>query len=80
MNRENIFNIVKNCVIDVLPELESHSFNNSDTLEELGANSMNKADIVMLTLEELSLNIPRVEAFGPKSIGELTDLLYGKIA
>ncbi len=78
MNREDIFNVIKTCVIDVLPEMESHTFRDGDTLEELGANSMNKADIIMLTLEELSLNIPRIEVFGPKSVGDLADLLYGK--
>ncbi len=80
MNRNNVFDVIKNCVLEILPDLATHKFEDSDSLEALGANSMNKADIVMLALEELALAIPRIEAFGPKSIGELTDLLHGKMA
>ena len=48
-------------------------------LQELGANSMDRAEIVMLVLESMDLAIARSELFGPQNIGELADLLHGKL-
>jgi polyketide biosynthesis acyl carrier protein len=78
MDRQAVFAlIVKHCR-EVVPDLAAHEFCDTDRLVELGANSMERAEIVMMTLEELALEIPRVEAFGPRNIGELADLLYRK--
>ncbi len=79
MNRSDVLNTVIACIVEAIPNLDGHNFEETNTMEELGADSMNKADIIMLSLEELELNIPRVEAFGPTSLGELTDLFYGKL-
>jgi polyketide biosynthesis acyl carrier protein len=63
----------------VIPALEAHSFQRTDRLQDLGANSVDRAEILMLVLESLGLQIPRVELFGPRNIGELADLLHGKL-
>ncbi len=63
----------------MLPDLESHQFLGSDRLADLGANSVDGAEIAMLVQESLSLSIPRVELFGPKNIGELADLFLRKL-
>jgi polyketide biosynthesis acyl carrier protein len=78
MNRTDIFELVVHHICEVIPELEDHSFKPSDRLVELGANSVDRAEIVSMTLESLSLQIPRVELLGPKNIGELVDVLYEK--
>lgn len=79
MNRQEIFDLIARNAREVLPELEQHRFQDSDRLQDLGANSVDRAEIVMLTLESLSLKIPRVETFGPNNIGELADLLHAKL-
>jgi polyketide biosynthesis acyl carrier protein len=78
MNKEDIFNLVVRHSCEVIPELESHNFKPSDRLTDLGANSVDRAEIVSMTMEALSLQIPRVELFGAKNIGELIDVLYEK--
>jgi len=78
MRKEEIFEIVKKHTCEVIPELESHTFERSDRLVELGANSIDRAEIVAMTMEALSLQIPRVELFGAKNIGDLVDVLYEK--
>ena len=80
MNKEDIFNLIITHTCVVLPELENHSFKKSDQLKELGANSIDRAEIVTMALESLSLKIPRVELFGARNIGELVDLLYEKMS
>lgn len=75
---DEIFNIIVHCVQTVLPALEEHTFRRNDRLVDLGANSVDRAEIVMMVLEELDLGISRTEVFGPRNIGELADLLYAK--
>jgi polyketide biosynthesis acyl carrier protein len=51
----------------------------SDQMVDLGANSVERAEILTLTMEALFLQIPRIELFRAKSIGELVYVLYEKI-
>lgn len=78
MNKEEIFEIIKSHTCEVIPELEGHEFKPGDRLADLGANSVDRAEIIMMTMESLSLQIPRVELFGVKNIGELAEVLYEK--
>ncbi len=78
ITKDSIFNIIVQHTCEVIPELEGHSFVEKDRLADLGANSMDRADIVMMTLESLSLQIDLIELVSAKNIGELADLLYEK--
>jgi polyketide biosynthesis acyl carrier protein len=79
MSKDDIFKLLIRNICEVLPDLEGHDFKPDDRLADLGANSVDRADIVMMTMEALSLQIPRVELFGAKNIGELTNVLYEKL-
>ncbi|MCL6590820.1 MAG: acyl carrier protein [Firmicutes bacterium] len=79
MNREDIFNLIVRISCEVLPDLEGHTFQPDDRLADLGANSVDRAEIVTMTLDTLSLEIPRIELFKAKNIGELADVLYEKM-
>lgn len=78
MNKEKIFEIIQHYTREVMPELESHAFQRTDRLVDLGANSVDRAEIITMTMEALSLQIPRVELFGATNLGELADVLYEK--
>ncbi|NEQ16370.1 MAG: acyl carrier protein, partial [Moorea sp. SIO3E2] len=47
--------------------------------KKLGIDSVNRAEIIMMVMEDLSLNIPRIELAGAKNIGELADLFAAKL-
>ncbi len=79
MNKEEIVQIIVNHIREVLPELVEHQIQRSDSLRDLGANSVDRAEVVTLTLESLALNIPRTELFGANNIGELVGLLYEQL-
>jgi polyketide biosynthesis acyl carrier protein len=79
MNKEEVFELIKRHTCEVIPELAGHEFKPTDRLVDLGANSVDRAEIVAMTMEALSLEIPRVELFGAKNIGELADVLYKKL-
>ncbi|MCZ8521625.1 MULTISPECIES: acyl carrier protein [Paenibacillus] len=78
MNREEIWQLVIQHASEVVPELEGHAFQPDERLADLGANSVDRAEIVAMTMEAMSLQIPRVELFGAQNIGELVDVLYAK--
>lgn len=78
-NKSQILELIAHSARDVLPDLESHVFAESDSLTDLGANSVDRAEIAMLVQEGLGLSVPRVELFGPKNIGELADLFLKKL-
>jgi polyketide biosynthesis acyl carrier protein len=77
--REQLLELIAQHARAVLPSLESHRFCDTDRLQDLGANSVDRAEIGMLVLESLSLHIPRIELFGPRNLGELADLLQSKL-
>ena len=79
MNKTDVLELIATHTRDILPGLDAHDFVESDRLVDLGANSVDRAEIAMLVQESLSLLVPRVELFGPKNIGELADLFLKKL-
>lgn len=79
MNSEQIVQLIARHAGQVIPSLANHAFSRGDRLRDLGANSMDRAEIVTLVLESLALSIPRVELFGPSNIGELADLIQARL-
>jgi len=79
VNKTELLEIIAKHTREILPGLDAHAFNESDRLVDLGANSVDRAEIAMMVQESLSLTIPRVELFGPKNIGELADLFLKKL-
>ncbi|NKB63335.1 MAG: acyl carrier protein [Gammaproteobacteria bacterium] len=78
MNKEEIFSVITQNAKEIVPDLDSHEFQWDDKLVDLGANSMDRADIVMMTLESMDMNIPLVEIAKASNIGELAALLHEK--
>ena len=78
MTKVELLELIAQHTRDVLPGLDAHQFVASDRLADLGANSVDRAEIAMLVQESLALSVPRVELFGPKNIGELADLFLKK--
>lgn len=80
VDNAHLFDVVCNHICEVLPELSRAEITEERTLEQLGANSMDRADILMDIMDTLSLNIPRVEMFGPKTVAEIIALLKEKLS
>jgi polyketide biosynthesis acyl carrier protein len=79
MNKEDIFNTITRHACEVIPELKNHRFQSDDSLKNLGANSVDRSEIVMMTLASLSLNMPLMETAGAENIGELAGIVYEKL-
>ena len=79
MTKTELLNLIARHTREIVPGLDGYQFAASDRLTELGANSVDRAEIAMLVQESLGLSVPRVELFGPKNIGELADLFLQKL-
>jgi len=79
MHKTEILELIARHTREILPGLDANVFVESDRLADLGIISVDRAEMVMLVQESLSLSIYRVELFGPKNIGELADLLLKKL-
>lgn len=79
MTKTELLDLIARHTRDIVPGLDDHQFAGSDRLADLGANSVDRAEIAMLVQETLGLSVPRVELFGPKNIGELADLFLTRL-
>ncbi|RCG27068.1 phosphopantetheine-binding protein [Sphaerisporangium album] len=75
MNEDVIFETVKRNVLEVLPDLEPDRVTMTGTLTDLGANSVDRADVVTMTMEDLGLVVPIAEFRDVHDIASLVDLL-----
>jgi len=79
MTLEDIFATIVGHTREVLPGLDDHAFQFTDSLRELGANSIDRSEVVMLTLESLSLKAPMIEFAKAENMGELATLLHVRL-
>ena len=76
LDKEAIFEVVKANVLKVLPDLVPDEVKVDRSLTELGANSVDRVEVVMYSLEDLELNVPTARLHGLRNLAELVDLLY----
>ena len=79
MNETNVLEVIIRHAREVIPGLAAHRFSSDDSLRELGANSIDRSEIVMMTMESLSLSIPLIEVARAGSVGELASILHSKL-
>ena len=79
MTKDEIFKKIIIHTKEVVPELENHNFVMMDSLKKLGANSVDRAEIITKMMETLELDIPRVDLFGAQNIEDLVEIFYAKI-
>ncbi len=79
MEKQKIFEIIVGHARDILPSLETHEFKFGDALKDLGANSLDRSEISVMTLDTLGLRISLVELAGATNIGELVDVIHARL-
>jgi polyketide biosynthesis acyl carrier protein len=78
MSRDEIFAVVKANVLKVLPEVRAEDVTLESSLVELGANSVDRVEVMMFSMEALQLKIPRIEFHGVHSLAGLVDVLHSR--
>ena len=73
--QQRVFDIVKLKVAEVLIDVDPVRITREASLVDLGANSIDRVEVAMSSMEELGLDIPGSALHGVKNIGELVDAL-----
>lgn len=76
MTYDEVLHTFLNSFKEVFPEFNSKTISPQDSLRDLGANSVDRAEIIMLTLARLNLKVPLVNFAQAKNIGELIDIFH----
>lgn len=76
--KNEILKLIKENLVEIMPELEGVEISDDETLVDLGANSIDRGELITLTLERLELDISRIEFVSAQTIGELADLIVEK--
>lgn len=76
MIRDDVCNAIKSSILKVFPDWGNHAINEENSLKYLGANSIDRAEIIMLTMAHLELKIPMINFAKAQNIGELIDIFY----
>jgi polyketide biosynthesis acyl carrier protein len=79
MNQEGVLAVIARHAREIVPGLADHQFSFDDRLRDLGANSVDRSEIIMMTLESLDLHVPLIEVARAENIGELAGILHGKL-
>ncbi|MBX3709973.1 MAG: acyl carrier protein [Gammaproteobacteria bacterium] len=78
MEKNDIFMLIKEKISIVMNDIDENKIKPSASLKELGLNSIDRAEIILLTLETLQLKSSLVDFAMAKNIGELCDMIKNK--
>jgi len=76
MKKEQVIELIKTNLAEIMPELEGTQININDPLVDIGANSIDRGELIALTLETLNLEVSRIEFAKAQTIDELADLVH----
>lgn len=57
-DEDRVYETLRRNALQVVPELEESGFAPDRTLSQLGCNSIDRAEIVVMTMEELGIAVP----------------------
>lgn len=79
MDKTKILELLQKNIRDILPELKERPICSTDSLKDLGANSIDRAEIIIEMLRSLKLKIP-LATFGlVKNIEDIVDVFYEEV-
>lgn len=77
MTHDEIWQALKVSLFEIFPEYVNKEIHPENSLRDLGANSVDRAEILMLTLARLKLQLPLIALAGAENMQGLVDILYG---
>lgn len=70
---EIIWNALVESILEIFPEFSVRQLLRTDSLKDLGANSIDRAEVVMLTMSRLGIKAPLILFASAKNLGELSE-------
>jgi polyketide biosynthesis acyl carrier protein len=78
MTKAEIFEVVKKNALEIL-DVAPDTVTLGKSLTDLGANSVDRVEIVTMTMEDLGLKIPFMSFAGASNIEDLVEILRSNI-
>lgn len=75
MQKEDVYNVVKEMVSEVLYDLDPSEISIEKSLKDLGANSIDRMEVLTMSMEELGVKVPLVNFAKVSNIQGLVDVL-----
>lgn len=75
MENKSVFEIIREIISQVVPEMKGVQIDMKDTFKNHNINSIERMEVNMLLLEEVELDIPRVELLKANTFGELAEII-----
>ena len=76
MAKEKVYEVVKNVIMEVIPDLKPEMISIDKSLKELGANSIDRMEVVTLSMEALQVKLPLMSFAAVSNIEGLVDVLF----
>lgn len=79
MTKTEVFEIVRKNILEILPDLTPETVSTDKSLSELGANSVDRMEVVTLSMQDLGVKIPLLSFAGVGNIGGLVNVLFSNL-
>ena len=79
MDKQEMFKVIVSNTAEILPDIEAQNIAMGDRISDWAENSIDRGEILMITLESFSLNIPMVEFVTVDTFGDLVDRIHTHI-
>lgn len=79
LDRNAVLAVIIEQIRIVEPALAGQEIKAEDSMAQIGLDSMLRQEVLILAMEALGLNLPMVQLFGPRNLGELAELLHAKL-
>ncbi len=80
MSKEYVFEAVKKVILEVLPHVEPEIITIDKQLKDVGANSIDRMEIVTMSMQALELKLSLMSFAGVSNIEGLVDVLEETLA
>lgn len=75
MSSASVFETFTAVFADVVPEVDVRAISPEDNLRELGANSIDRAEIITESMQKLGISVPMVTFASADTVGDVVAIL-----
>jgi len=79
MTKDDILHVLRTNLYEIIPELEDEKFSLDEKLVDLGLNSIDRGELITLTLESIESDVSRIEFVSAQTVNELAEVFMEKV-
>lgn len=79
MTKNDIFNVIKKNILETLPKISPNMISYEKKLIDLGANSVDRIEIIIMSMKDLNIKIPLLNFSKVSTIKDLINVLISYV-